>query len=272
MGEIRQRAIRELALRRYSKKTQKAYLYYMKDFIAFHMRDPTELGQEEIHDYLFHLVNERQLSASAQNVATSAIKFLYRVVLDRAVEIEKVPRPRKTRHLPKVLTVQQVQTLIEYAPSEPIRIAIFMMYGSGLRVGETSRIRLQDFELANLRVWVRDGKGRKDRHTIIADRMVPIVEAKRKNGSAADFLLPGYQRRHMTVRAIQRGFKQAVIRAGLPSWITPHKLRHSFATHLLESGVDVVYIQKLLGHHLLQTTAIYTKVRAKKAATIRSPL
>lgn len=272
MGQLKEAARLELVLRRYRPRTIKAYLHYMEDFARFHMKDPREMGASEVKAYLLHLIEERQLSASAQNVATSAIKFLYRSVIDAELVVEDVPRPRKRHALPKVLDRDLVVRALQEVRDPMMRLAMMLMYGSGMRVSEVARVRFEDLELDSLRLWVRDGKGGKDRQTVLSDRAAVVLQELRRGRGPRDFVFSSRPGRHLSVRALQRSVKDGLLRAGGPSWASCHALRHSFATHLLEAGVDIRYIQKLLGHRLIETTTIYTKVRQPAADRLRSPL
>lgn len=304
-----------LQARHYSTRTEKAYCLWVKRFIRYHgLRHPADMGEVEINAFLSHLAVDEKISASTQTQALSAILFLYRSVLAREVgELTDLVRARKSRRLPVVLARDEVTAIIDELDGDR-RLAASLMYGSGLRLMECLRLRVLDLELARSEILVRDGKGGKDRVTMLPQSLRPAVEQQLDAARAVhrrdlaegwgrvhlpDALARKYpnapaewrwqwvfpqQRRwldsetgqqgrhHLHETIVQRAMKAAVGRAGIAKQASCHTLRHSFATHLLESGYDIRTIQELLGHSDVRTTMIYTHVLNRGGHGVRSPL
>lgn len=303
--------------RHYSPRTETAYLGWAQRFVRFHGgRHPTEMGEGEINAFLTALAVDAKVAPSTQNQALAAILFLYREVIGREVgNLGSVVRARRERRLPVVLTRDEVRAVLDAieADGPEVRLAAALMYGSGLRLMECLRLRVQDIDLARCEVLVRDGKGGKDRITMLPGALVePVGVQLRRARAVHDFdlscgwgrvvlphalerkypnaasewrwqwLLP-QQRRWCDVRTgregrhhvhetiVQRAMTDAVRRSGITKHATCHTLRHSFATHLLESGYDIRTIQELLGHRDVSTTMIYTHVLNKGGLGVRSP-
>lgn len=300
--------------RHYSVRTEKAYLGWIRRFILFHgRRHPDVLGVPEVTAYLAHLAIAGQVSASTQNQAFAAILFLYRDVLGRELAgLEETPRAKRPIRLPLVLARSEVQDLLRHLRGVPW-LMCSLMYGSGLRLLECCRLRVKDVDFLCGEILVRDGKGRKDRLTVLPARLVPALRQHLQRverlhqrdleGSAGYVALPdalarkypnasrewpwqwvfparriyvdkpsGERRRHhLHESLLQRVFAEAVRASGLSKPATCHTLRHSFATHLLETGYDIRTIQELLGHSDVSTTMIYTHVLNRGGRGVQSP-
>ena len=308
--EVVRRVLRE---RRYSGRTQEAYVYWIRRFIhANGRRHPTELGTDEVREFLSRLAIEERVSASTQNQALSALTFLYAHVVRRPLApVDGIAPARRSRHLPVVLTARELRAILARL-DEPIRLCAELMYGSGLRVLECVSLRVKDIDLERRELVVRGGKGGKDRCTPLAVSCVLPVRAQLRQAtlraardrSAAvgasgieDGLrrkFPGIdfdwrwqylfaasrvhvradgqrQRHHLHESVVQRAFRAAVAESGITKRATCHTLRHSFATHLLESGTDIRTLQELLGHTDVRTTMIYTHVSKRGGLGVRSP-
>ncbi|RMD49772.1 MAG: hypothetical protein D6830_04165 [Ignavibacteria bacterium] len=186
---------------------------------------------------------------------------------------DKLKRPRKDRKLPNVLNLDEILCIIEQIANPKHRIAVQLMYSSGLRVSEVVRLKVRDIDLTNLSIRIRQGKGRKDRVTILSKKLIhPLKKIIENKQSELYIITSGKTTKHLTERSIQKVFQLALRRSGIKKHATCHSLRHSFATHLLEKGVDIRYIQELLGHFSVKTTEIYTKVRSPPLSRIESPL
>jgi integron integrase len=312
---VLQRTRDAVRLRHYSAHTEKAYLAWIRRFYHFHgRRHPELLGLKEVRDFLGHLAEDGHVAAATQNQALSALKFLFEVVLKRRpVGLAHVVRTRRPPRRPTVLDRQEVERVLG-ALRAPYRLMAALLYGSGLRLSECCRLRVQDVDFEQAQICVRDGKGRKDRLTLLPRRLVPALEAQIENvrrqhagdlragaGSvpvpaaqvpdlgrstrqwSAQWLFPGVrlsadprtgerQRTHVHESLLQREFAIAVRVAGLTKPATCHTLRHSFATHLLESGYDVRTVQELLGHADVATTMIYIHSPRRGERPLRSPL
>lgn len=308
--EIVRRAVRE---RRYSRKTEQAYVHWIRRFVIFHgRRHPKDLGAEHVRDFLSALATEAGVSASTQNQALAAILFLYdRALRQELPRIDGIAPARRSRHVPVVLSQAELRSILRRLKG-PIRLCIQLMYGGGLRLRECMTLRIKDVDLDRREIVVRSGKGGKDRRTTLPDSCLSALgghlETRRRECAAdlrvgarttgiPDSLLRkspqtdadwrwqyvfaaartftdsgGTRRRHhLHETAVQRALKAAVDGAGIAKRTSCHTLRHSFATHLLESGADIRTVQELLGHTNLRTTMVYTHVLNRGALGVRSP-
>jgi integron integrase len=301
--------------RHYSRRTERAYVGWIRRYVVFHgKRHPDQMGAAEVTGYLSHLATAGRVSASTQNQAFAALLFLYRDVLGRELAgLAETPRAKRPQRLPLVLSREEVQRVLRGMKGVPWLMCA-LMYGAGLRLLECCRLRVKDVDFARHELTVHDGKGRKDRVSVLPDRLVPplrehLERVERRfradlEGEAGYVALPdalarkypnaprewawqwvfpaariytdeetGQRRRHhLHESVLQREFKAAVGRAGLTKPASCHTLRHSFATHLLESGYDIRTIQELLGHADVSTTMVYTHVLNRGGRGVRSPL
>jgi len=308
----------KIRFKHYSLSTEKTYVAWIKQFILYHhKRHPLEMSAIEVEAFLTYLATQRHVSSSTQNQALSAILFLYREVL--AVDLpwlDNFERSKKPRRLPVVLTVQEIQALLHEASTapEPIGLIIRLLYGTGMRLMEAVRLRVKDVELERREIIVRDGKGGKDRVTMLPESLVEPMRvqlALRREWHERDAILGkvdvwlpdalatkypnaskewGWQyvfaaknysadphsnserRHHVEEKQVQRYVKRAAQTVGIAKPTTPHTLRHSFATHVLQSGYDIRTVQELLGHSDVATTMIYTHVLNKGGKGVISPL
>jgi len=308
--EIVRRALRE---RRYSPKTQRAYVDWIRRFIVFHgRRHPKDLGPEHVREFLSSLATEAGVAASTQNQALAAVLFLYDGALRQKLpRIEGIVPARRPHRVPVILSQAEVRAILKHM-DHPIRLCAQLMYGGGLRVSECVSLRVKDVDFDRREIIVRDGKGGKDRRTPLPDSCLVTLrrhmDVRRgeseqdarigvRTTGIPDSLLRKYpgadidwrwqyvfaaarmfvdatrskRRHHLHETALQRAFKTAVDAAGIPKRASCHTLRHSFATHLLESGSDIRTVQELLGHTNVQTTMIYTHVLNRGALGVRSP-
>ena len=304
-----------LRVKRYSIRTEKSYLDWTRRFILFHgKRHPAEMGEQEIAAFLSHLAVEARVAASTQNQALSALLFLYQQVLERKLDfiagVERVRRPPK---LPVVFTRAEARAVLAHLKGD-YRLMAHLLYGSGLRLLECLRLRVKDIDFGYRQITVREGKGMRERITLLPERLNRPLQAHlarvkelhqqdlargggavylptalhRKYPTAArewawQYVFPaekisldprsGEQRRHhLAERNLQNAVKDAIRAAGLTKAASCHTFRHSFATHLLESGYDIRTVQELLGHKEVATTMIYTHVCNKPGLSIRSPV
>ncbi len=308
--------VREAIRRKYfSRRTEQAYVHWMRRFIYFHgKRHPRDLGEAEVTAFLNDLSVERKVAAGTQNQALSALLFLYKEVLGRELAwLDGLQRAKRPPRLPVVLTRAEAECLLAQLTGTRWLLAS-LMYGSGLRVTECLRLRVKDVDLAYRQILVRDGKGGKDRVTMLPERLVEPVRAhlervralhardlreghgdvylpyalarKYPNASrewAWQYVFPSknrsadpgdgaIRRHHLDESVPQRAVKEALRAAGIAKHASCHTLRHSFATHLLESGYDIRTVQELLGHSDVSTTMIYTHVLNKGGRGVKSPL
>jgi len=305
----------KLRANHYSIRTETAYVGWIWRFIrANRMRHPRELGGAEVEMFLTHLAVRGKVAASTQNQALSALLFLYRQVLQVDLPwMENVVRAKRPQRLPTVLTAAEVRALLELMPARP-RMLAALLYGTGMRLMEGLRLRVKDVDFDRHEILVRDGKGGKDRRTMLPASLVPVLRealthalrlhaadladgngrvwlphalARKYPNAAAEppwqYLFPAdalsrdprdgaVRRHHVGDEALSRHLKQAALRLRLGKPVSAHTLRHSFATHLLESGYDIRTVQALLGHKDVATTQIYTHVLGRGASAVRSPL
>lgn len=305
----------KIRLKHYSIKTEQAYADWIKRFILyFDKRHPAELGAHEVEQFLTHLAVERQVSAATQNQAKSALLFLYREVLTLELPwLGEVAKAKAPKHLPVVLTPAEVQAILGRLTGIHWLVAS-LLYGTGMRLLECLRLRVKDIDFERKEILIRDGKGFKDRVTMLPEALsvalqsqlqvtrrlheqdmeagfgsvyLPYALAEKYPGRDKDwgwqYVFPSpvrsldprssiERRHHMQDQAVQRAMRAAVRAAGLAKPATPHTLRHSFATHLLESGYDIRTVQELLGHSDVSTTMIYTHVLNRGGRGVVSPL
>jgi integron integrase len=304
----------QLRLRHRSLATERAYVGWVRRFILFHdKRHPNEMGKEEIEAFLTALAVDEGVAASTQNQALAAILFLYRFVIDKKVgDLSGLVRVRRPARLPVVLTPDEVGRVLEELDGDALAVAL-LLWGAGLRLLEALRLRVQDVDFERRELRVRDGKGRRDRLTVLPDRAAPELrrkideslaihrqdlaegygEVELPDALARKYPRAGWEprwqwvfpaaglsacprtgrvgRHHVFPTTIQRHVSQAGRAAGLEKRVTPHSLRHSFATALLENGYDIRTVQELLGHRSVNTTMIYTHVLNRGGRGVRSP-
>ena len=261
----------ELKLRGFSDRTIKTYIYQNLKFIEFNRKDAQDVTQQDIKEYLAHLMSERKLANTSVALAKASLKFYYDEILKRNIVDFKTPKLQ--RKLPEILTKEEMKRLLDATTHVKSKIIIKLLYSSGIRLSECLNLRVEDLELGNKMGWVRGGKGGKDRMFILSQNVTDeLLNYFDKQNIRSGLIFSGKKGETLTPRNIQKIVKNAAKRAGIHKNITPHKLRHSFATHLLEAGTDVRIIQELLGHSNLQTTQIYTKVSQEQMKKVRSPL
>lgn len=311
MDQVRSR-IRTL---HYSLRTEEAYVHWIRRYIFFHdKRHPKDMGKTEVEQFLSHLAVHRNVAASTQNLALAALLFLYREILGVELPwVGEVVRAKKPRRLPVVLAQDEVQRLLSAVQGEA-GLLLRLLYGSGLRITEGLRLRVQDLDFSRGELTVRDGKGGKDRVTLLPKSLIdPLREQMQRRHAQHQLDLaanrgsvwlpdalarkyPAYavswhwqyvfaaaqfstdprsgvvQRHHLHEQAVQREMRRAAMAVGLSKPVTPHTLRHCFATHLLEGGYDIRTVQELLGHANVSTTMIYTHVLNRGGRGVFSPL
>ena len=267
---------RGLELRGYGVRTRKVYLGHVRRFLEWTEMSVDDLPENPlsmVEDYLLELARVRRISRSYHRQVVSALRFLFETVLGKPKLALAIPRPKKEHVLPTVLSPEEVAALLARTRNLKHRALLMLLYSSGLRVGEVVRLRVDDLEIDRRLLRVRRGKGRKDRYTLLAKRAVEAVSVYRRAYPTGPWLFPGGRsERHLTVRSVQRIVERSATLAGITRKVTPHTLRHSFATHLLESGTNLRIIQELLGHQSARTTQIYTHVARSTFEAIRSPL
>jgi len=265
---------RLMRLKNYSNRTIKSYCSCIRHFINYNSpRRLDEVKCEEIRNYLLHLVDDEGLSALSLNQVINALRFLYVEVYKKPFALGDIPRPRRERKLPDVLTQDEVRRLIKVVSNPKHRMVLMIAYSAGLRIGEVTRLRPEDIDNERRMIHIREAKGKKDRYTVLSEKAISELASYLTVFKPVKYLFEGdSDRKPYSQSSIQQIFHRAIRRAGITKPVTFHTLRHSFATHLLEQGVDLRYIQELLGHASSKTTEIYTHVSTKKISAIRSPL
>ena len=260
-----------------SPKTVDAYVRAVAGLAQHYHQGPDQLRDEQLKEYLVYLAQERKLSASSLNVAVSGMRAFYDWVLQRpdCGLWRALPRVRKSVHRPQVLDVTEVERLLTVGCAHPKHRAFLMtVYGAGLRVGEACRLEPRHIDAARMQIRVEQGKGRKDRYTLLSPRLLQELRDYWRMFRPGKWLFPASRNpsQPMDDNMGQKIYYAAVARAGLPKKGGIHCLRHSFATHLLESGVEITIVQRLLGHNALSVTANYLHVRRERLAQVQSPL
>jgi integrase/recombinase XerD len=278
MTPLRQAFTRELVIRGTSPRTQECYLSAVTRLACHYRRSPADLSDEQLKDYLYYLADPCGLSASTVNQAVCAFRAFYRWVMNREPEVlwKTLPRMKRSIHRPQVYGVEEIERLLTLGCPH-LRDQTFLMtvYGGGLRLREACRLQVEDIHGDRHQIRVRLGKGKKDRYTLLSPRLLEQLRLYYRTFRPAKpwlFFAPQQSDQPLPERTAQRLFERARQRAGLPRRGGLHSLRHSFATHLLESGVELQVIQRLLGHCSISTTTVYLHVRAERVAAVQSPL
>ncbi|MBG15934.1 MAG: integrase [Crocinitomicaceae bacterium] len=267
LQEIQQRLI----IRRYSPSTVSTYLACLKNFfIYFNLQNTENLSKEELLVYLEHLV-KKGYSKSAQNQHINAIKFYYEKFLEREKQYYYIDRPIKDKKLPIVLSKEEVQLLFNQIQNLKHRTILVLIYSCGLRISELINLRIKDIDTKRMLIQIRNSKGNKDRQVQLTNQILSLIKKYYNDYLPENFLINGSSGGKYSTASIQKIIKRMALKAGIRKNITPHTLRHSFATHLLEDGIDIRYIQTILGHSNIQTTQIYTHVSSKHLKNIKNP-
>jgi integrase/recombinase XerD len=281
MTPLRAKYIRDLAIRGRAVRTQQAYTYYVADLAKRYHRSPDRISYEEVADWLYHLIKDRQYSASSLNIAVNAVRFLYAVTLgrDTAALIAAVPRMKRHSRRASVYAVSEIEAILA-APLQPRDRAFLMtVYACGLRLSEATHLKVTDIDRPRMQLWVRHGKGGKERVLPMSPKLHEelkaywIAQRRGQPGDKSPWLFLGTRPDEPMCKATgQNIYYRAVKRSGVRRKGGIHLLRHSFATHLIESGVELPAVQDLLGHSSLLTTARYLHVTAHRLGQIHSAL
>lgn len=290
LRELLKRMDEEMALRGFTRETRRLYGAHVRRFYEAHLRhfsgprttfpgkptsstpDPVA-DNKVVRDWLLHQLKTGH-SHSYVNQALSALRFLHKRVLNAPAPVRDIPRPKRKKILPKVLSQAEIKAFLSALRSPKYRAIAMVLYSGGLRVSEAARLKVQDIDSQRGQILIRQGKGRKDRYVMLSPVVLECLREYAHLERPRDWLFPSRDRRdrHITSRAIQREVARAASGAGIRKRVTPHMLRHSFATHLLEAGTDLRYIQELLGHSRITTTVAYTHVAKREARNIQSPI
>jgi len=260
----------EMKLRNLSQKTVKSYTYYITQCLDWSRKGARDVNSDDIRHFLEHL-SDINVSPSTLNTAYSALKFYFGNILQRKFFFN-IPRAKRDHQLPSVLSKEEIRKMIALTKNPKHNCMLCLLYGTGLRVGELVRLRMEDIDVFRGIIAVRHGKGAKDRFVMLPGNLKEILTKQSQIKKSSDFLFTNGRGWRLTEATVQKVVKHAAERAGVNRDVSPHTLRHSFATHLLENGTDIRYIQELLGHAKLQTTQIYTHVAKNVIEGIVSPL
>lgn len=263
----------DLELKGYSSQTFKCYISHVKRFSDFHNKSPELLGDAEIREYLHYCITKRKLSECTVNTSYSALKFFYETTLERDWNLKKVFRRKVPRKLPVVLSKEEVKAILDSVDNLKHKAVLVTIYAAGLRVSEIVKLRIDDIDSKNMQIFIREGKGKQARYAMLSKSNLEILRDYWKRYKPKYFLFEGQgQNSHIAVRSVQKIFQKAKNKCGIKKKASVHTLRHSFATHLLEAGTDICYIQRLLGHSNISTTMVYLHIRRMDLISIESPL
>ncbi|MCK5133067.1 MAG: tyrosine-type recombinase/integrase [Candidatus Sabulitectum sp.] len=262
-----------LVQKRYSENTQKVYLNYFADFVRnFGASNLEKLSVDEINGYILDLVEKRGISGSQQNQRINAIKFYYEKILGREKQYYELHRPRKEHKLPKVLSKNEIKRIFDSCNNIKHRCILMLIYSAGLRRSELINMKVDDIHSERMLISIRAAKGNKDRISLLSENMLNSLRSYYKEYRPREHLFEGLHGGKYSASSVANILKNAALKAGIKKRVTPHMLRHSFATHLLEQGTDLRYIQELLGHSSTKTTEIYTHVSRQAINKIRNPI
>jgi site-specific recombinase XerD len=265
--------VEKLQIMRYSPNTIQVYKQCFEEFINYYYaKKIDDISEPEIIAYTRYLVQERGISASSQNQAINAIKFYYEKVKGGARKFYQLERPLKEAKLPTVLSVEEVQAIITGTKNLKHKTMIMLCYSAGLRLGELLNLKPNDLDSKRMQISIKGAKGKKDRYSLLSEKLLPMLRDYYMQYRPKEYLFEGEGGGQYSERSMQAVVKEALLRANVKKYATVHTLRHSFATHLLENGTDLRYIQSLLGHSSSKTTEIYTHVTSKALSGIKSPL
>lgn len=263
----------KLAAIRYSESTRRCYVYMFREFLRFVYPKPLhQLSRLDVLRFQQLLVDERDVSRSYQNQSINAIKFYLEHVLGHDRQLFALDRPKRVQRLPQVLSEEEVGKILNATANLKHKALLTTMYSAGLRMGELLNLKLGDIDSASMRIWVREGKGCKDRLTALSPHLLELLRIYFERYRPKVFLFEGPHGTAYSATSVRKVLYRAASKASIQKKITPHTLRHSFATHLLEQGTNLRYIQDLLGHSNPKTTEIYTHVSSKGLEEIKSPL
>ncbi len=273
MTPLRQRMLEDMGIRNFAENTQLSYVQQVSAFARYFDRSPEELGPEQIRVYQSHLVQTRRLAPSSVGTATAALRFLYRVTLKREWTPDNIPMPKKPFKLPVVLSPEEVTLFLASVGNLKHRTILMTAYAAGLRVSEATHLKVTDVDSQRMVIRVDQGKGNKDRYVMLSPRLLEALRSYWTVVRPQLWLFPGdIPGRPITRDAVGQACQKAHRACGITKPITPHSLRHAFATHLLECGTDVRRIQLLLGHRSLATTSRYLKIATSTVCATTSPL
>jgi site-specific recombinase XerD len=273
MGRLRDKMKKDMELKNLSERTIETYLKCVKNFVSHYGKSPEAIEHNGIREFLYYLLKVKNASQATINQHYSALKFFYQTTLGRDWDALKIPRSRRIKKLPVVLSKEEVRAVLREIQNLKYKALLMTIYSGGLRLGEAIKLKVADIDSQRMMIRVCQGKGNKDRYTLLGERALKVLRIYWKLHRPKDWLFPSYKKdRPIGPSSVQKVFHEAVIKTRIKKRASVHTLRHSFATHLLEEGVEIPYIQNLLGHSDSRTTSIYLHVARKKVSQVISPI
>jgi site-specific recombinase XerD len=265
---------REMRLRGYSHKTIKSYLSCLRAFVrSIRPKHPRDVTDQDLRAFVLGLIEEQGYATATVNQFINALRLLYVDLYHRPMVLGDLPRPKKERKLPVVLSETEVRTLFEKTTNPKHRVLLMTVYSAGLRVSEVVRLKWEDIDSDRGMIHIRGGKGKKDRYTLLSEVVAELLNRYHELYKSREWIFEGQSsQKHISIRTAEYIFEQAARRAEIIKDVSIHSLRHAFATHMLEQGTDLRYIQHLLGHESIKTTEVYSHVSQHKVVKLRSPI
>lgn len=264
----------DVELRGLSKHTQDEYYTKAKIFQDYYNKPATELGEKEIREFLHYLTTEKKLTSGSVNSYNSGLRFLYGVTLNISLNCKQIPRHRRSRKFPNILTKDEIQSLFDACDNLRDKCILMTLYGAGLRISEVAGLKVTDIDSKKMQLFIRNAKGSKDRYALLSQANLEILRVYWKSYRPKEWLF--YSRvntgTHITSKAVQNIFHKYIEKANISKKVTVHSLRHSFATHLLESGISIFHIKQLLGHSDISSTCFYLHLLKIESLNVQSPL
>ena len=272
MTPLRQRMLEDMRIRNFARNTQSSYLIQVGAFAMHFGKSPEELGPEEIRAWQIHLLEVKKLTPQSIGIAVAALRFLYKVTLKREWPVEEIPLPKQPFKLPVILSREEVTRFFECIGNLKHRTILMTAYAGGLRISEVTHLKISDIDSKRMVLRIDQGKGQKDRYVMLSPQLLEVLRHWWRVARPDHWMFPGnIPGRPISKAAVEQACQKAHRLCGIRKPITPHSLRHAFATHLLESGTDVRKIQLLLGHRSLATTSQYLKVATSTVCATISP-
>jgi integrase/recombinase XerD len=273
MSELRQKMKMDMELRGYSPMTIKSYINHVSNFAKFYNKSPKYLGEKEICDYLHYCIIKKKLSEGTVNYINSSLKFCYTKTLNKYWNSDKIARMKEPSKLPSVLSPDEVKSIFDVTENLKHKAILMTVYSAGLRVSEVCNLKITDIDSKNMQILIREGKGKKDRYSLLSRSNLEILREYWSRYHPTEYLFSGNGRTDsISPRSVQKMLEKSIKKTTIKKHATVHTLRHSFATHLLDAGTDICYIQRLLGHTRITTTTIYLHLRRMDLLNIKSPL
>lgn len=269
----RDKLIEDMQIRNCSAGSIELYVKLISRFFKWLGKPPSQATRDDVRSFLLHMINERGVVAGTYGQYRTALKFFFEVTMGKPCVIERILTPKRPHPLPDVMSFDEVLRLLDAVESYRNRVILTLMYGSGLRITEACSLRVNDIDSKRKTIHIHQGKGAKDRFVMLPDMVLDLLRNYWRMAKPKDYLFPGQKKgRHITPQNIRREFHKARRKACIRESVHPHTLRHSFATHLVDAGVDLEVVQALLGHACISTTSVYVRTSTKRIREVISPL